>query len=327
MGGTDWGVALRAARTAHGVSLRGLQTLVAYDFTYLGQVERGEKPGSLELATRCDTALEAGGALLAAFPGWSGDAVPAAKGPTTTGTTPAAGARAASRRAVEAPSAPRSGAGPATPPGAGRPAARRRPVGAPVEDCTGACAAAAADRLCVAGPDGCRLLPLPGGLGRLLAENRHELTRPRSAQDRTRLLGVRADLALVAGRTALLDQRDPVRARGYLTLARETAGELGSDARAAAATAHLAVVAASEDRPAVAAGYLETARRHADRTGLPLLGAWLARLDPSRASGLATRPAHGLSEVGTALERPCTARPPVPAEGACPGGARPAGPR
>jgi hypothetical protein len=316
VGEADWGVALRAARTANGVSLRGLQSLVAYDFTYLGQVERGEKPGSLELATRCDTALEAGGALLAAFPGRAGDAVPAATGPTT-GTAPAAGARAASGRVLKAPSAP--------PTGARRPAARRRPAGAPVEDCTGACAAAAADRLCIAGPDGCRLLPVPGGLGRLLAENRHELTRLRSAQDRTRLLGVRADLALVAGRTALLDQRDPVRARGYLTLARETAGELGSDARAAAATAHLAVVAASEDRPAVAAGYLETARRHADRTGLPLLGVWLDRLDPSRASGLATRPAQGLSEVGTALERPCTARPPAPAEGACPGRARPTG--
>lgn len=310
MGEADWGAALRAARTAHGVSLRGLQALVAYDFTYLGQVERGEKPGSLELATRCDTALDAGGDLLAAY---AGSAVTASR-PTAPHASGAArpGAAAAPARSVKRPAA------------AGRrPPAGRRP--AAVEDCTGACAAAAADRLCVAGPDGCRLLPLPGRMGRLLAENRHELARPGSAQERGRLLGVRADLALLAGRTALLDQRDPVRARGYLTLARETAGELGSDARATAATAHLAVVAASEDRPAVAAGYLEAARRHAGRSGLPLLGAWLDRLDPSRASSLAGRPANGLSEVGAALERPCTARPPAPAEGACPGGARPVG--
>jgi hypothetical protein len=310
VGEADWGVALRAARTAQGVSLRGLQSLVAYDFTYLGQVERGEKPGSLELAARCDTALEAGGTLLAAFPGRSGGAVLAATGATVGGAGRPAGTGATSGRAVKV--------------RVRRPAARRRPAGAPVEDCTGACAAAATDRLCIAGPDGCRLLPVPGWIGRLLAENRHALTRPGSAQDRGLLLAVRGDLALVAGRTALLEQRDPVRARGYLTLARETAGELGSDARAAAATAHLAVVAASEDRPAVAAGYLETARRHADRTGLPLLGAWLDRLDPSRSSGLAARSAQGLSEVGAALERPCTARPSAPAEGACPSGAWPA---
>jgi len=62
-----WGPALRAARQARHVSLRGLQALVSYDFTYLGQVERGEKPGSREVAARCDAALETGGTLTAAY--------------------------------------------------------------------------------------------------------------------------------------------------------------------------------------------------------------------------------------------------------------------
>jgi hypothetical protein len=36
---------------------------VRYDFTYLGQVERGEKPGSADLASACDAALNTAGAL------------------------------------------------------------------------------------------------------------------------------------------------------------------------------------------------------------------------------------------------------------------------
>lgn len=274
-----WGPALRAARQARHVSLRGLQALVSYDFTYLGQVERGEKPGSRELAARCDAALETGGTLTAAYEA-------------------GAGAPPASPAAPSAPSAA---------PSAAPPVPLLRPATGP-ESCSGACVAAAADRLCVAGADGCRIVPSAGSYGRLLAENRHDLARPRTGRDRARLLGVRGDLALLAGRAALLDQRDPVRARGYLTMARETAAELGSDARAAVATAHLAVVAATEDQPGVAASYLGSARRHAQRTGVALLDAWLAGLRTEGLRGVGGRAAAALEEAGAALERPCTAR-------------------
>jgi transcriptional regulator with XRE-family HTH domain len=58
-----FGPALRRLRREQGLSLRKLQTLVRYDFTYLGQVERGEKPGSAELAAACDAALNTAGDL------------------------------------------------------------------------------------------------------------------------------------------------------------------------------------------------------------------------------------------------------------------------
>jgi hypothetical protein len=63
----QFGSVLRESRRGRGLSLRGLQALIRYDFTYLGQVERGEKPGSLALATACDDALTAGGELITAF--------------------------------------------------------------------------------------------------------------------------------------------------------------------------------------------------------------------------------------------------------------------
>jgi hypothetical protein len=44
---------------------------VRYDFTYLGQVERGEKPGSAELAAACDTALDTEGSLESVYLRWS----------------------------------------------------------------------------------------------------------------------------------------------------------------------------------------------------------------------------------------------------------------
>jgi transcriptional regulator with XRE-family HTH domain len=62
-----FGLELRRRRRARGLSLRALQGLVRYDFTYLGQVERGEKPGSVALAATCDVALDAQGRLLALF--------------------------------------------------------------------------------------------------------------------------------------------------------------------------------------------------------------------------------------------------------------------
>jgi transcriptional regulator with XRE-family HTH domain len=62
-----FGPALRRLRREQGLSLRKLQALVQYDFTYLGQVERGEKPGSPELAAVCDAALNTSGDLASVY--------------------------------------------------------------------------------------------------------------------------------------------------------------------------------------------------------------------------------------------------------------------
>jgi hypothetical protein len=49
------------------LSLRGLERRSGWNYSYLGQIERGEKPGTLQVAEDCDLALEAGGALVAKF--------------------------------------------------------------------------------------------------------------------------------------------------------------------------------------------------------------------------------------------------------------------
>lgn len=63
----SFGEALRHLRQQRHVSLRALAARITYDFGYLGQVERGERGGSADLAKRCDDALGADGALYSAF--------------------------------------------------------------------------------------------------------------------------------------------------------------------------------------------------------------------------------------------------------------------
>jgi transcriptional regulator with XRE-family HTH domain/tetratricopeptide (TPR) repeat protein len=58
-----FGAALRRVRQERHISLRRLSHLTFYDFGYLGQIERGERTGSAEVAARCDEALQAGGVL------------------------------------------------------------------------------------------------------------------------------------------------------------------------------------------------------------------------------------------------------------------------
>ena len=67
MDGETFGEALRSARQQRRLSLRKLQVLTRYDFTYLGQVERGEKPGSAELAAVCDRTLGMDGLLVETY--------------------------------------------------------------------------------------------------------------------------------------------------------------------------------------------------------------------------------------------------------------------
>jgi hypothetical protein len=112
-----------------------------------------------------------------------------------------------------------------------------------------------------------------------LSVNSRELGSARGETERRRLLSVRADGALLAGRLALFDAWEPIAARGYLAMAREAAAEAGDDALAAAVCGHLAFVPAREHLLRASAEYLAAARRHADRSGLPTLRSWVAAVE------------------------------------------------
>ena len=58
--GTGFGTQLRQCRQAVGLSLRQLAGRVGYDHSYLSQVERGQRPGSADLARLCDRELGTG---------------------------------------------------------------------------------------------------------------------------------------------------------------------------------------------------------------------------------------------------------------------------
>src|SRR5712691_8480530 len=58
-----FGVELRRRRVAAGWSLRQLAERIHYSKSYLSKVENGSKPPAVDLARRCDAALNAGGRL------------------------------------------------------------------------------------------------------------------------------------------------------------------------------------------------------------------------------------------------------------------------
>lgn len=58
---------MRQSRQAAGLSLRQLAARVGYDHSYLSQVERGQRPGSADLARLCDRELGTGDQLTGAF--------------------------------------------------------------------------------------------------------------------------------------------------------------------------------------------------------------------------------------------------------------------
>jgi transcriptional regulator with XRE-family HTH domain len=62
-----FGMQLRQSRQAAALSLRQLATRVGYDHSYLSQVERGQRPGSTQLAQLCDRELNTGTTLTAAY--------------------------------------------------------------------------------------------------------------------------------------------------------------------------------------------------------------------------------------------------------------------
>ncbi|MEV1289570.1 helix-turn-helix transcriptional regulator [Micromonospora sp. NPDC049679] len=63
----SFGPALRQLRRSRGLSLRALSAQVAYDYGYLGQIERGDRPPTAAVAAACDRALDADGALVGAY--------------------------------------------------------------------------------------------------------------------------------------------------------------------------------------------------------------------------------------------------------------------
>jgi transcriptional regulator with XRE-family HTH domain len=62
-----FGMQLRESRKAAALSLRQLAVRVGYDHSYLSQVERGQRPGSADLARLCDRELGTGNLLAAAY--------------------------------------------------------------------------------------------------------------------------------------------------------------------------------------------------------------------------------------------------------------------
>ena len=63
----QFGPALRRLRHQQGLSLRELGRITNYDYSYLAQVERGDRSPNRDLVSACDRALNAGNALMAAF--------------------------------------------------------------------------------------------------------------------------------------------------------------------------------------------------------------------------------------------------------------------
>jgi transcriptional regulator with XRE-family HTH domain len=245
---TRFGSALREARRARGLSLRGLQALVRYDFTYLGQVERGEKPGSLALATVCDDALTAGGRLAELFQGCEcfiqENVLEDVAGLSRGRVTGSSGEFQTHLRG-----------------------AMRRKVPSGME------------RLRTLYHGTYSIADLVSCVAVLLLANSQNLADARGTVDRQRLLIERADAALLAGRLALFDTWAPVEARGHLVAAWEAAVEAEDDALAAGVFGHLAFVPAREGTPRAGAAYLRLARRHAERSGVPAIVSWAGAVE------------------------------------------------
>lgn len=265
MDGETFGQTLRRLRRERGLSLRNLQALARYDFTYLGQVERGEKPGSLDLATTCDRSLGLNGQLVALYRR-SNNPV---SGPTDVEDNMRR--REALKTIVVAPLS-------VTPlaafslPGTAEAASSApneliRSLESQAEFYRGLYHTAAS----------------PTDLLRMVCDHLNrsvELLRsglPTSG--RIRVLRNRSEIGTLAGRLAFFDLHDTVAARGYYGMAYEAASQASDNALAAAALGHLAFVPAGEGNPAAALDYLSGAVDHADRTDNPILLSWIHAIE------------------------------------------------
>jgi hypothetical protein len=277
----QFGPALREVRRARGLSLRGLQALVRYDFTYLGQVERGEKPGSLALATVCDEALTTGGLLAKVF---QSETVAAQK--------------------IVSPDVSDSSQGIGGPGSKHFPAQMRGgspgKIGVDLEDL----------RSLYHGTYS--IADLTSRVSAYLLVNTQSLVGVRTAAGRRRLLVDRADAALLAGRLALFDTWTPFEARGHLTAAVEAAMEAEDDALTAGIFGHLAFLPMREGMPGAAGSYLRLAQSHAARCGVPAIASWVGAVEaellgPSRQDGGLRALDRAVDDLGRSRSAPVPA--------------------
>ena len=254
MSGETFGQALRRLRQEHGLSLRRLQALARYDFTYLGQVERGEKPGSIELAITCDRALGLAGELIEIY--------------RRSSTAPARFTdeeddmhrRAAMKALASTPLVFAVGAG-----GHVEAEIARLERNSEIYRHLYHGANSPADLL---------------GLVRDHLDTTVDLLRRLpDGPSRIRVLRNRSEIGTLAGRLAFFDLDNSTQARGFYGLAHEAATQADDHALAAAALGHLAFVPAREGNIAAAVDYLCGAADHARRTDAAALRSWVAAVE------------------------------------------------
>lgn len=95
-------------------------------------------------------------------------------------------------------------------------------------------------------------------------------------RERRLLLANQSQVALLAGRLAFFDLRDPLSARGYLTMAYDSAVAAADAPLMAGALGHLAFVPAAAGQWSAAADHLTRATQHAERGAPPIVRSWLA---------------------------------------------------
>src|SRR5262249_28947343 len=93
---------------------------------------------------------------------------------------------------------------------------------------------------------------------------------------RRRLLANQSQVALLAGRLAFFDLSDPLTARGYLTMAYDSAVAAGDTPLIAGALGHLGFVPAATAQWSAAADHLDPAFAHADHGAPSIVRSWLA---------------------------------------------------
>ncbi len=288
MSGETFGQALRDSRHRRGLSLRKMQLLTSYDFTYLGQVERGEKNGSAELATVCDRALGMDGTLVDKY-----------RRTSASPTRPAAQEDDMRRRtAIKAMAAsplafvdPDHGV-------ARQPRVERLEHQAEIYRHLYHGASTPSDLLTLARDH--------------LDDAVHLMRDLSDGELKRRVLRTRSEVAALAGRLAFFDLRRPTEARGYYGLAHESATQAGDDLLAAAALGHLAFLPAAEGNASAAVDYLGGAAQHARRTGVPLVQSWISAVESE-----VLTPAHpagtlrALEQATALLTRPADAASPA----------------
>ncbi|GIE92489.1 hypothetical protein [Actinoplanes regularis] len=254
MDGETFGQVLRDSRRKRRLSLRKMQLLTSYDFTYLGQVERGEKNGSVELAAVCDRALGMDGTLVEKYRRASAPPTPAPLEDEMLRRTAIKAMAATPLAFVDAEQ--RAGH---------EPQVARLEHQAEIYRHLYHGASAPADLLTLVHDH---------------LDDAAHLMRDLSDGDlKRRVLRTRSEVATLAGRLAFFDLCRPTEARGYYGLAHESATQTGDDLLAAAALGHLAFLPAAEGNASAAVDYLGGAAQHARRTGMPIVQSWIAAVE------------------------------------------------